>query len=105
MNASGVNGADRVTMLSELPRATHASLGCAPVSHSGQDLAQLLHNAPIGLALLDDELRYTCANEYFAATNGRSTDEFIRKSIYDVTPHLAPHLEQSCRQVLRTGKP
>ncbi len=61
--------------------------------------------APVGLAILDTELRCVRVNEMLAGINGRPVREHIGKSIEEVSPALAHLARQYAAEVLTTGRP
>jgi PAS domain S-box-containing protein len=60
--------------------------------------------SPVGLAILDRDLRFQRVNETLAAINGLTPDEHLGKSPAEVMPELAPKIEPRIRQVLETGE-
>jgi PAS domain S-box-containing protein len=68
-------------------------------------LDTFLANAPVGLAFLDQELRYRQINPALAAINGLPPAAHLGRSLHEVLPALAPRLEPLHRQVLETGEP
>ncbi|MCY1015793.1 PAS domain-containing protein [Pyxidicoccus sp. MSG2] len=68
-------------------------------------LDTFLNHAPIGLGFLGRDLRYLRINDALAALHGRRREEEIGKTIREMTPHMAPHIEPLMRQVLETGTP
>jgi hypothetical protein len=67
------------------------------------ELETLYRTAPVGLCLLDPELRYLRINDRLASFNGRAAEEHIGKSIREVIPGLAPVIEPIMRRVQVTG--
>ena len=67
-------------------------------------LDALFQVSPVGLAILDRDLRFQRVNETLAAINGLTPDEHLDKSPAEVMPELAPKLEPGIRQVLETGE-
>jgi len=61
--------------------------------------------SPIGLKILDDQLRFVQINEPLAQINGLSVRDHIGKTVREVLPDLAPTLEPLYQQVMRTGEP
>lgn len=57
--------------------------------------------APVGLCVLDRELRYLRVNECLARMQGRSIDEYAGKTILELTPNSGAHAIQAMRRVLR----
>lgn len=49
-------------------------------------LESILARAPIGFALVDDQLRYEILNEAFASMNGRSVDDHLGRSVGEMSP-------------------
>ncbi len=58
---------------------------------------------PVGLALLDRELRYVVLNPALAAFNGVSTEQARGRSVAEVLPEAFPTLEPRLRAVLDEG--
>jgi PAS domain S-box-containing protein len=65
----------------------------------------MLEHAPVGLAVLDCDLRFVNLNLLMAEMNGLAIEEHIGKSIYDIVPDVAPAAEGPFRQVMQTGQP
>ena len=61
--------------------------------------------APIGMLIVDPQLRYVQVNEFLAQINGQPVNEHIGKSLGEVIPDIAPKIEPIYRQVLTTGTP
>ncbi len=66
---------------------------------------QLYRTAPVGLCLLDTELRFVRINERLAAINGKSVKEHIGHSLAEVIPDVAREHESVYRRVFETGEP
>src|SRR4051794_7835100 len=72
--------------------------------------SRLLHSAvdriPVGMAVLDGELRYVHVNAALAALNGLPVGAHIGRRVRDVVPaHIADRLEPVLLEVLATGSP
>lgn len=65
----------------------------------------LLMRAPIGIAFLDDELRYVRINEKLAAANGIAVVDHLGRSVQEMLPEVAPDVVPLLRSVLATGQP
>ncbi|MEB3179776.1 MAG: PAS domain S-box protein [Nostocaceae cyanobacterium] len=61
--------------------------------------------APIGLKIVDDQMRFVQINEILAAQNGLAIQEHIGKHVREILPNIAPALEPIYQQVLATGEP
>lgn len=74
-----------------------------------RDLAlstRLVSQSPIGLAVLDTDLRYVTVNPALERMNGISAEGHLGRRFRDVLPTLDVHaVETAMRQVLHTGTP
>jgi PAS domain S-box-containing protein len=59
--------------------------------------------APVGFALLDENLRYVRVNEALAQINGVSAHDHVGRTVAEVVPELAAEIEPSMREVLNSG--
>ena len=69
------------------------------------ELNQIYSAAPLGLCLMDTDLRFVRINETLAAINGVPVSEHIGKSLWEILPSMAPDLEPIYRRVIETGQP
>ena len=69
------------------------------------ELDQIYQTAPIGLALLDRDLRFLRINDVLAAINGVPAADHRDKTLRDVIPHLAERAEPPYRRVIESGEP
>ena len=68
-------------------------------------LDSLLAHAPIGIALLDTELRFRHVNSHLAMLNGLTVDAHLGHILGEALPILASHIDGILVHVLATGKP
>jgi PAS domain S-box-containing protein len=68
-------------------------------------LDTLMRSAPVGLAFLDQDLRYQRINESLAEINGISVADHIGCSVDEVLPELAPTVVPLFREIMATRKP
>ena len=61
--------------------------------------------APVGLAIVDDRLRYVQVNPRLATYHGVAEAEHLGQSIDAIVPNLAPLIDPLYRAVLATGQP
>ncbi|WP_207386148.1 ATP-binding SpoIIE family protein phosphatase [Protofrankia symbiont of Coriaria ruscifolia] len=61
--------------------------------------------APIGLLVMDAEMRVLWINQAISAMNGLSATDLGGRAISDLLPEVEPHAWEVVRQVLATGKP
>lgn len=69
------------------------------------ELEAIYSSAPVGLCVMDRELRYLRINERLAALNGRPAREHLGETFRESLPDLADSLEPLCRECMETGQP
>ena len=62
-------------------------------------------NAPVGLAIVDKDLRFQRINDPFSLINGLAAEENLGKQVRDVVKHLAGQIEPILLQVASSGEP
>jgi PAS domain S-box-containing protein len=62
-------------------------------------------SAPVGLCLVDHDLRYLEVNRRLAEINGVPVQQHIGRTMQEVIPDIAGFLEPIYRRVLETGEP
>ncbi|MGW7791023.1 SpoIIE family protein phosphatase [Streptomyces tricolor] len=68
--------------------------------------ARLVTQSPIGLAILDPDLRYLTVNPALERIHGRSAADHLGRRVQDVLPFLDTEaIEGRLRRVLETGQP
>jgi PAS domain S-box-containing protein len=72
---------------------------------AGALLEELFDRAPVGVAVLDRELRYLYVNEALAKLNGVPVEEHLGQAIEDVLPDLAAQARDAFEAVLRSEQP
>lgn len=70
-----------------------------------KELESIYLNAPIGLALIDRELRFFRINKRLAEINGISAEAHLGRRLREIVPHIADQAEAVFRQVFETGEP
>ena len=73
-----------------------------------EQLAQLeaiYRNAPIGLAVLDRDLRFRRINDRLARINGLPVDAHLGRTVREILPGIAEQAESLARHVFESGKP
>tara|TARA_B110000211_G_scaffold67989_1_gene78473 strand:+ start:1794 stop:3608 length:1815 start_codon:yes stop_codon:yes gene_type:complete len=63
----------------------------------------ILNNSEMGIAILDDALKYRQVNRVLAEFNGISPEQHLDRTIWDVLPQLAPVVAPALQNVLDTG--
>jgi PAS domain S-box-containing protein len=69
------------------------------------ELEAIYNTTPIGLAILDRELRFVRLNQRLAEINGISIEDHIDRPVGEILPDLADEVEPLFRRVLETGEP
>jgi PAS domain S-box-containing protein len=69
------------------------------------ELEALYAEAPLGLAILDRDLRFVHLNRALAEINGRNVGEHLGRTLWDLVPRLRESAEPPLRQILTTGLP
>lgn len=69
------------------------------------ELEALLAASPVGIAILDRDLRYVRVNEAIARINRRPVAEHFGRSVREIVPHVADLLEPMLRRVIDSGQP
>ncbi|HNR12049.1 MAG TPA: PAS domain S-box protein [Thermodesulfobacteriota bacterium] len=69
------------------------------------ELEAIYRSTPIGLCVLDRDLRYVRINDYLAELNGIPAAEHIDRSVRELFPDFADQAEALLQQILETGKP
>lgn len=84
---------------------TRAETSAREAAELAARLGSLLAHAPVGIALMDRELRYQHVNAHLATINGLPPEAHIGCTMGEVLPTLAPRLEPIFCEVLTTGEP
>ncbi|KYF59638.1 hypothetical protein BE04_04855 [Sorangium cellulosum] len=69
------------------------------------EAAALVGGAPLGIGLLDRDLRWRRVNEALAAMSGLPREALVGRGVEEVAPELQAVLEPLCRAVLSSGEP
>ncbi len=70
-----------------------------------QLLDAFMTSAPVGMTVLDRQLRFSFINEALAEINGIPISEHIGQTPWEIVPDLAPKQEKIFHHVLTTGEP
>ncbi|HEY9639220.1 MAG TPA: PAS domain S-box protein, partial [Coleofasciculaceae cyanobacterium] len=69
------------------------------------EIEAIYQSAPIGLNVIDTNLRFVRINQRLAEINGLSVEAHIGHTVREVLPELADEGEQLLRSILETGEP
>lgn len=69
------------------------------------EIEAIYHTAPIGLGILDRDLRFVRINQRLAEINGLSIEAHLGRTVREIVPDLADEVEPLFRRVLDTGEP
>ena len=75
------------------------------IEHREAQLNAFFSNAPVGLAIIDKDLRFQRINAPFAQLNGLDSREQVGKPLKDVIADLSAQTEPILRRVALTGEP
>jgi PAS domain S-box-containing protein len=78
--------------------------GADPSRHVDAAIAAFLE-LPVGVAVVDHDLRFVAVNEALAAINGLPADEHVGRLAPELLPGLDPSAWEAIRGVLATGAP
>ncbi|QDV84262.1 PAS domain-containing protein [Planctomycetes bacterium TBK1r] len=68
------------------------------------ELEHLYRTTPIGLCMMDTDLRYRRINDYLAEINGRPVEAHLGRPLREVLPDIADSIEPLYREVIETGQ-
>ncbi|MDB5415907.1 MAG: domain S-box-containing protein [Rubritepida sp.] len=77
----------------------------AETAATAAQLRATYENAPVGLCLLDRQMRFVAINEMLAQTDGAPAAAHIGRGFGEMSPQVAAELEPAIRRVLETGQP
>ncbi|MFE4106879.1 PAS domain-containing protein, partial [Almyronema epifaneia] len=69
------------------------------------EIEAIYRTAPIGLAVMDRDLRFVQINQQLAEMNGASVEAHIGRTVRELLPDLADTIEDLLRPILATGEP
>jgi PAS domain S-box-containing protein len=69
------------------------------------EIEAVYRSAPVGLCVIDPELRFLRVNERLAEINGLPVEAHLGRTVREVVPHLADLVESRFREILATGQP
>lgn len=69
------------------------------------ELELVYQHAPVGLCVVDPELRFIRVNDRLAEINGIPVSEHIGRSVRELLPTLVPRIEQIAAHVIATREP
>jgi PAS domain S-box-containing protein len=70
-----------------------------------REIEAIYDSAPIGLCVLDRDLRYVRINERLAEINGVSVADHLGRTVREVVPGIADAVEAIARRIIETGEP
>jgi PAS domain S-box-containing protein len=76
----------------------------AEVRLQHDQLDWVYQNTPIGLCLLDRNLRYLRINRQLAEMNGQPVEAHLGRTVAELVPALVERVEQVTREILATGE-
>ncbi len=96
----------RITDVTDRKQAEAALLQSqAELQRQLAEIEAIYQSAPIGLNVLDTDLRFVRINQRLAQMNGLPVEAHIGQTLREVLPDLADAAEQVLRPILETGEP
>lgn len=68
------------------------------------ELRAIYDNAPVGMSIVDTDLKFRALNERQAKINGLPVERHLGRTVREVLPWLADQIEPIYRQVIATGQ-
>lgn len=104
--AGGLVALMLVGVIAVMRRRRGVMPGEAAALHSLAEMRRLNDTIPVGLALLDRDMRFVSINARFASITGLPPAEHLRRQPREVLPPgIAETLADACRIVIETGQP
>jgi PAS domain S-box-containing protein len=100
---AGYRGFDRITDQKRAEVVLRESW--ATIERQLQEIEAIYANAPVGLCVVDADLRCVRINNRMAGMNGLPAGALLGRTIREILPDLAPRIEPVCRQIMRSGEP
>jgi len=95
-----------ITDITELKRAGEAlRQSQEETRRQFAELEAIYATSPLGLCLLDTDLRFRRINPRLAELNGFSVEQHIGRTVRDLLPAVADEAERKMQQILETGEP
>lgn len=69
------------------------------------ELEHLYDHAPVGLCMVDRDLRFVRINARLAQINGVPPEEHLGRSVEEIVPSLAAQVREVTQRILATGQP
>lgn len=77
----------------------------AQIQQQLAEIETIYQSAPIGLSVLDADLRFVRINQRLAEMNGFAVEQHLGRTVREVLPDLADTAEALLRPILATGEP
>ena len=77
----------------------------SPLQALFEELETLYRTAPIGIGLVDRELKFERVNDRLAEYAGMPGEEMLGRTPSEIAPEIGPKVEPIYRRVLETGEP
>lgn len=70
-----------------------------------REIEAIYASAPVGMAMLDNDLRFIRVNQFMAEANGLAAEKHIGKTIRELFPEIYPLVAPLFDEVIQTGRP
>jgi PAS domain S-box-containing protein len=100
------SGGEVVGAMAAVQNVTRQRIAEEEATSNLEELEALYRNLPVGVCVLDRDLRYVRANTAYAETLGRSVEEVLGRSLLELLPEpIRAEAIANTRRVLETGEP
>jgi PAS domain S-box-containing protein len=104
---AGPEGSAAAVVIADIDAQKRAELALAESERRARgqaaEIASIYDASPVGLAVLDRDLRYQRINASLAAMNGVPAEEHIGRTVREVVPDLADTAEEKAQRIFETG--
>ncbi|VEP13039.1 putative Protein-glutamate O-methyltransferase [Hyella patelloides LEGE 07179] len=76
----------------------------AQLLQSNQLLEEIYSTSPVGLCVLDQDLRFVRVNQVLADIDHRSIEEHLNQPLSEILPEISDIISTHCQQVMNTGQ-
>ena len=96
---------DPEELLATIRALLRVSKAEAQARKQAREIEAIYSSAPVGLAMLDTDLRFTRLNKLLAEINGLSAQQHLGHSVRELFPEIYASIGHLYEQVIRTGQP
>ena len=103
--ADAIIGAENVAMIKSWEVEGQLQEQIMVSANRLREIETIYQNVPVGLCVLDRNLKFVRINKRLAKMNGVPAEEHLGRTIRDIVPELADEVEPEMFAVMETGEP